>query len=95
MFHVHASPPWCASLPRPALHQPALTQRQAAQIVTVERHDVEDVELDFSVGVPLCSALKSATPSTPSTTPSPSITNCRCRFFSAASTIHGYRSVQL
>jgi hypothetical protein len=36
-----------------------------------------------------CSALKSAMPSMPSTTASPSITNWLIRFFKAASTIHG------
>ncbi|SFV19624.1 hypothetical protein SAMN05192541_1563 [Bradyrhizobium arachidis] len=42
-----------------------------------------------------CSALKSEISSTPSTTASPSMTNCCSRFFSADSTIQGKRSVQL
>jgi uncharacterized protein YdaT len=42
---------------------------------------------------PECSALKSEMPSTPSTTASPSITKRFCRFFKAASTIHGKRLV--
>jgi hypothetical protein len=40
-------------------------QRQAAQILAVERQDVEGVKLDFFVALAGCRALKSAMPSTP------------------------------
>src|SRR5262245_34912415 len=42
-----------------------------------------------SLRLPLCSALKSETPSTPRMTASPSITNRLCRTLRAASVIHG------
>jgi hypothetical protein len=64
------------------------------QILAAEREDVEGVELHLVIVPRECSALKSDTPSTPSTTASPSMTNCCSRFFSAASTIQGKRLVQ-
>jgi hypothetical protein len=67
------------------------TDQQAAQVLAVERQDVEGIELRFVVCLFESSALKSAMPSKPITTASPSITNCLNRFFSAASTIHGWR----
>jgi hypothetical protein len=64
---------------RPTLEQPsqiglAQGQGQTAQIFTVERQDVEGVQLHSSSCRRECSALKSGMPSTPSTTASPSMT---------------------
>jgi len=68
-------------------------QRQPAQIVPAERQAVEGVELDFVVVLAGVQGLKSEMPSTPSTTASPSMTNCVFRIFWAVS-IQGYRSAQ-
>ena len=64
-------------------------QRQSAEIVTGERHDVEGVQLHLLIVLAGMQRVESAKPSTLSTTASPSTTNCLDRFFSAASTIHG------
>jgi hypothetical protein len=65
-------------------------QRHAAQILAIERQDTESVEPYFIIMLlPECRALKSAMPSTPRMTASPSMTNCLTRFFSALSMIHG------
>src|SRR5215831_15080036 len=59
----------------------------AIAVLTIEHQNIEGVKLDFLVPPARCRALKSAMPSTPSTTASPLMTNCRCRFLRAASTI--------
>jgi hypothetical protein len=67
-------------------------QRQKLKIVAIERQNAEGTELHLVVVFPCfleCSALKSEMPSTPSTTASPSMTNCLYLYFSAASTIQG------
>jgi hypothetical protein len=61
------------------------------QILTVERQDAEGVELHLLIvparvqGVEVGDAIGAEDHGTPS------MTNCRCRFFSALSTIHGKR----
>jgi hypothetical protein len=49
-----------------------------------QRQNVEGVKLHFLVALARGKALKSAMPSTPRMTASPSMTNCVCRFFQGA-----------
>jgi hypothetical protein len=60
-----------------------------AQILAIERQDVEGIELHLFVVLARVQRVEIGTPSTSSTTASPSMTNCLIRFFSAASMIHG------
>ncbi|KRR21392.1 hypothetical protein CQ14_07010 [Bradyrhizobium lablabi] len=66
-------------------------ERQLAMIVPGAGQHVEGVELDFVVMLTGMQALKCDLPSPPSSTASPSRTNCCCRIRSADSTIHGKR----
>jgi hypothetical protein len=72
----------------------AHVQRQRSEIVPAERKAIEGVKLRLVVVLAGVKALKSEMPSTPSTTASPSMTNCVFRIFRAVSTIHGYRPAQ-
>jgi hypothetical protein len=59
-------------------------QQQPAQVIALKSEDVEGVELDLVI-VRLCSASKSASPVSASTTASPSSTKCVCRILRAVS----------
>ena len=59
------------------------------QIIAVERQDVEGVELHLGIVLARMQRIEVGDAFDPSTTASPSITNCLILFLSAASTIHG------
>jgi hypothetical protein len=62
-------------------------QRQGAQVVAVERQNVEGIELHLIIVLAQVQRVEIEMPSTPRITASPSMTNCLYLFFSAASTI--------
>jgi hypothetical protein len=53
----------------------AQRQGQLAQIIALERQDIEGIKLHLVIMLVKCSLSKSETLSMPSSTPSPSITN--------------------
>jgi hypothetical protein len=70
-------------------------QRQLAEIVAALDEDVESTELDLVIVLAGMQRVEIGDAIAPSTTASPSSTKRFCRTLRAASTIHGYRSVQL